>query len=118
MIMNEGILAGDTRVQMKSEMLRQLAHLEETTPEAWERAVFESLTGFKREDVDWESKDNQAGYYTWIRSFDQLIGELEDDGYVRTIKLDGDRKLLRKTDWDPSVEFSELMYPSTGQKKM
>jgi hypothetical protein len=114
MALNEGIVGGDTRVQMKSEMLRQLSHLQETTPDLWERAVFKSLTGFTREDVDWGCDDNQAGYYTWIRSFDQLICELEEDGFVRTVKLDGDRKVLRKTDWDPSIDVSELMYPSAG----
>ena len=114
MKLNEGIVVGDTKVQIKSEMLRQLAHLKETTPDLWERAVFESLTGFKREDVDWNCDDNQAGYYTWIRSFDQLISELEEDGYVRSVNLDGNRKILKKTDWDPSIEYSELVYPSTG----
>jgi hypothetical protein len=112
MTLNEGIIVGDTRVQMKSEMLRQLAHLKETTPDLWERAVFESLTGHSREDVDWDIPDNQAGYYTWIRSFDQLINELEDDGYVRSVNMEGNRKVLKKTDWDPSVEYSELVYPS------
>jgi len=112
MTLNEGIIAGDTRVQVKSEMLRQLAHLKETTPDLWERSVFESLTGHKREDVDWEIPDNQAGYYTWIRSFDQLVCELEEDGFVRSVKVDGNKKILKKTDWDPSIEYSELVYPS------
>jgi hypothetical protein len=112
MTLNEGIVAGDTKVQVKSEMLRQLAHLKETTPDEWERAVFESLTGHKREDVDWEKEDNQAGYYTWIRSFDQMITELEEDGYVRSELLEGNRKVLKKTDWDPNIQYSELVYPS------
>ena len=111
MTLNEGIVAGDTKVQVKSEMLRQLAKLDETTPDLWERAVFESLTGHKREDVDWNCDDNHAGYYSWIRSFDQLIVELEEDGYVKSVSLDGSKKLLKKTDWDPSIEFSELVSP-------
>jgi hypothetical protein len=114
MTLNEGIVVGDTRVQVKSEMLRQLAYLEETTPDSWERAVFESLTGHKREDVDWDIADNQAGYYTWIRSFDQLISELEEDGYVRSVKQRGNRRILKKTDWDPSILYSQLVYPSAG----
>ena len=72
MVLNEGIVTSDTKIKMKSEMLRQLAVLEQATPDEWERAVFESLTGQKREDVDWDVEDNHAGYYTWIRSFDQL----------------------------------------------
>ncbi|MBN2241673.1 MAG: hypothetical protein JW793_03205 [Acidobacteria bacterium] len=116
MTVNEGIVTGDTKVQVKSEMLRQLARLKETTPDLWERAVFESLTGHRREEVDWDREDNQAGYYTWIRSFDQLIAELEEDGYVRSETLEGNRKILKKTDWDPSIQYSELVYPSGGYK--
>jgi hypothetical protein len=112
MILNEGIVEGDTKIAMKSEMLRQLDLLQETTPDEWERAVFESLTGYRREDVDWDVADNQAGYYTWIRSFDQLISELEDDGYVKVEDRGEKRKVLRKTDWDPGIPYSQLFYPS------
>jgi hypothetical protein len=97
---------------MKSEMLKQLKSLNETTPDEWERAVFESLTGHRREDVDWDIPDNHAGYYTWIRSFDQLISELEEEGYVRVFDLNGNRKVLKKTDWDPAIDFSQLVYAS------
>ena len=111
MILNEGIVGSDTRTAMKSEMLKQLHRLNETTPDEWERAVFESLTGYRREDVDWNVPDNQAGYYTWIRSFDELISELEEDSYVRAVHLDGNRKVLKKTDWDPAIDYSRLIYP-------
>ena len=113
-MLNEGIIACDCKTVMKSEMLRQLANLEETTPDLWERAVFESLTGNRREDVDWSLADNQAGYYTWIRSFDQLTCELEDDGYVQCIDLGDNRKMFQKTDWDPSIEYSQLIYRKGG----
>jgi len=111
MTLNEGIVVSDTKTAMKSEMLGQLQSLKQTTPDEWERAVFESLTGYRREDVDWDVPDNQAGYYTWIRSFDQLIGELEADGYVTAIDKGGNRKVLRKTDGDPTIDYSELVYP-------
>jgi hypothetical protein len=111
MTLNEGIVGSDTKTAMKSEMLRQLSLLDETTPDEWERAVFESLTGYRREDVDWDMADNQAGYYTWIRSFDQLISELEDEGYVYESNCGGKRKVLRKTEWDPAIEYSQLVYP-------
>ena len=110
MILNEGIVGSDTKVAMKSEMLKQLNLLNETTPDEWERAVFESLTGHRREDVDWDVPDNHAGYYTWIRSFDQLINELEDEGYVKVAGRGGDRKVLKKTDWDPAIDYSQLVY--------
>jgi hypothetical protein len=110
MTINEGIIVADNRTAIKSEMLRQITHLKETTPNLWERAVFESLTGHRREDVDWSIDDNQAGYYTWIRSFDQLVSELEEDGYVRSVAADGNRKVLRKTDWDQPIDYSELVY--------
>ncbi|MEJ2109850.1 MAG: hypothetical protein P8Z37_08055 [Acidobacteriota bacterium] len=108
--LNEGIIASDNKANIKSEMLRQLAHLEETTPDLWERKVFESLTGYRREDVNWDLADNQAGYYTWIRSFDELISELEEDGYVKSFEAGGNRKILRKTDWDPSLDYCKLVY--------
>ena len=97
---------------MKSEMLKQLNLLNETTPDEWERAVFESLTGHRREDVDWDVPDNSAGYYTWIRSFDQLITELEEEGYVQVSDLGGNRKALKKTDWDPAIDYSQIAYSS------
>ena len=112
MMINEGIIASDTAVAMKSEMIRQLDLLEETTPKEWERAVFEALTGYRREDVDWEVPGSQAAYYMWIKSFDRLIGELIDDGYVHAIDKGRDRKALRKTEWDPSMDFSQLVYSS------
>jgi hypothetical protein len=110
MNLNEGIVGSDTKIQMKSEMLKQLDHLKETTPDEWERAVFESLTGQKREDVDWDIPDNHAGYYTWIRSFDQLINELEEEGYVKVVEQSGNHKKLQKTEWDPAMHPSQLIY--------
>jgi hypothetical protein len=112
MTINEGITQIDTKTAMKSEMLRQLDLLEETTPDRWERAVFESLTGYRREDVDWDIADNQAGYYTWIRSFDELISELEEDGYVKVADRGENRKILIRTERDPAIEVSQLVYPS------
>ena len=110
MNLNEGIVGSDTKIEMKSEMLRQIDSLKETTPDEWERAVFESLTGHKREDVDWDIPDNHAGYYTWIRSFDQLIGELEEEGYVKVTEQNGNRKTIKKTEWDPAINPSQLIY--------
>ena len=111
-MLNEGILVSDTTTSLKSEMLHKLAVLKQTTPDQWERAVFESVTGHKREDVNWEIPDNQAGYYTWIRTFDRLISELEEDGYVKTVDLGEGRKVLQMTDWEPQIACSELVYRS------
>ena len=110
MVLNEGIIGSDTRIEIKSEMLKQLDLLKETTPDEWERAVFESLTGHTREDVDWDIPDNHAGYYTWIKSFDQLISELEEEGFVRAIDHAGSHKTLKKTEWDPQIGYSQLIY--------
>jgi len=113
MTINEGIIGSDTKIAMKSEMLKQLNVLKETTPDEWERAVFESLTGHRRDDVDWDVPDNHAGYYAWIRSFDQLIVELEDEGYVKVADQNGNHKVLKKTDWDPAIDYSQLV--SSGE---
>ncbi len=61
-MLDEGIIVNDTNTLMKSEMIKQIRELGPTDPDTWERAVFESLTGAKREDVDWGVEDNQAGY--------------------------------------------------------
>jgi hypothetical protein len=111
MSLNEGIVMSDSKTLMKSEMLRQLALLKETTPDEWERRVFESLTGHKREDGDWGFEDNQAGYYTWVLSFDHLISELEEDGYVRVADADGNRKVLMATETDQPDDYSQFVHP-------
>ena len=112
MSLNEGIITSDARIMMKSVMVRQLGLLKQTTPDEWERSVFESILGCKREDVNWDVEDNQAGYYTWIRSFDQLITELEEDGYVRIDNAGGKRKIMTATENDPSIDYSRFVYPS------
>jgi len=112
MTLNEGIVSSDAKILMKSVMLQQIARLKQTTPDEWERAVFESLLGYKREDVNWDIEGNQAGYDTWIRSFDQLISELEEDGYVRVVNTGGSRKVLMATERDPIIDFSHFVYPS------
>lgn len=110
-MLNEGIITSDAKSLVKSEMLKQLWSAKQTTPDDWERAVFSSLTGQTREDVDWEFEDNQAGYYTWVKSFDNLIAELIEDGYVRMDESKGE-KMLVATESDPMVELSRMAYPS------
>jgi hypothetical protein len=111
-MINEGPLANDPKTLVKSEMIRQIRQLGPTTPERWERAVFETLTRHRREDVDWTKEDNHAGYYTWIKSFDQLIGELVDDGYVReTAGAFPRTRTLVPVEADPAIDFPQLAYP-------
>lgn len=113
MLPNEGIIANDAKVLVKSEMLRQLWAVKRTTPDAWERATFGALThGQAREDVDWEFEDNQAGYYTWIKAFDRLIEELIDDGYVKVVDSGGGERELQATQVDPGIEYSQVVHPS------
>ena len=95
MLPNEGLVTGNTQGAVKSEMLRQLERLGPTDPDSLERAVFEALTGGRREDVEWELEDNQAGYYLWLRSFDALLDELVAEGHVRVEGAgEGRRRLL------------------------
>ena len=107
LMLNEGLIANDAKVLVKSEIVNQIRRLGPTTPDALERAVFKSLTGHDREDVDWDIDDNQAGYFLWIKSFDQLIGELVEDGYIREDKEQG----LVPTEPEPQAEYSHLVYP-------
>ena len=110
-MLNEGIITSDAKSLVKSEMIKQIWSAKQTTPDDWERSVFSSLTGQSREDVDWEFEDNQAGYYTWIKSFDNLIDELIEDGYVRVDESKGEKTLIA-TEADPMVELSRMAYPS------
>ena len=106
-MLNEGMIANDTAALMKSEIITQIRRLGPTSPDELERAVFQALTGHRRDEVDWEIEDNQAGCYTWLKSFDQLITELVEDGYVRVEEI----RMLVPTEKDPDIEFSHLVYP-------
>ena len=111
-MLNEGVITSDTKALVKSEMLKQLWHLGNTTPDLLERAVFRSLAGGTREDVDWDVEDNHAGYFLWINSFDHLIQELVEDGYLRVDSLGGERHLqLVPVEALPSLDISSLVYP-------
>lgn len=111
-MLNEGIITSDARALVKSEMIRQLRRLGATTPDEWERSVFKALTGHEREEVDWRIEDNQAGYYSWIRSFDGLIGELVEDGYVRVEQTgEEDERTLIPVPVDDPIEYSQMVYP-------
>ena len=112
-MLNEGIIKSDARILVKSEMIRQIRGLGPTTPDAWERAVFKALTGHDREDVDWDIEDNQAGYFTWLKSFDQLIEELIEDGYVLAEQVEGgNERTLIPAETPPPLEWSQMVYPS------
>ncbi len=109
-MINEGIVGSDSRIALRSEMLRQIHRLESATPQAWERAVFESLTGARREDIDWDVEDNKAGYYTWVKSVDELIEELVTDGFVRRDAAEGGTLLVAEKA-DPNLDWSSVADP-------
>ena len=111
-MLNEGIITSNSTTLIKSEMIRQLQELGPTTPDLWERSVFRALTGHERYEVDWRVEDNQAGYYTWIRSFDQLIEELIEDGYVRVEESEGSaERTLVPVEVEGPIDYSRLVYP-------
>ncbi len=111
---NEGIVLNNGEAVIKSEIVRQLANLKETTPDQLERAVFHALTGHSRDEVDWEVEDNQAGEFLWIKAFDQLLAELVEDGYVHT-EHRGDKPVLVPTERDAPVEYSQATHPHRPQ---
>jgi len=113
-MLNEGILVSDTATMMKSEMIKQIRRLKSTTPDQWERSVFWAITGYDRDEIDFEVDENVLAYRTWIRNFDRLIQELVDDGYVRTVASDDGRgrKMLVPNETDPAIGFSHLVYPA------
>ena len=109
-MLNEGMVANDTTAVLLSEMVRQIRRLGEATPDQWERSVFQSLTGRSREDVDWEVVDNQAGYFTWLQSFEYHAGLLADDGFVRRFERDGET-FVAASETDPGIDWSTLVSP-------
>jgi hypothetical protein len=110
---NEGIIIDTSRTLMKSEMIHAIHELGAATPDEWERSVFKRLTGHEREEVDWDFEDNQAGYYLWLKSFDQLVEELVDDGYVKAEEaVDGSRGRMVSLEADPAPAYDRLVYPS------
>ena len=117
-MLNEGIIRSDSAALVKSEMVRQLRNLGETTPELWERATFTALTGSTRDEIDWEVEDNKAGYYLWLKGFDALIQELVDDGYAVCEPVEGtDERTIRPGDEiDEGTGWSELVYPPRPSK--
>jgi len=106
-MLNEGLIRNDAAALAKSEILNQIRRSGRTTVDELEQSVFHALTGHGREEVDWSLEDNQAGYYTWIRSFDQLITELIEDGGI----LDEGGGTLAATEAEPVSEPSFLVYP-------
>lgn len=105
---HEGVIVDDTAAVVKSEIINQIRRLGPTTPDELERATFQGLVGRRREDIDWDVKDNQAGYFTWLKSFDQLVGELVEDDYIRVEKSAGtDRRTLVPTEESPDSGYSQ-----------
>jgi hypothetical protein len=115
-VLNEGVVISNTKTVVKSVMIRVLHKLGPTTPDDWERAVFKEITGHEREDVDWTVEDNQAGYYSWMRSFDQLVTELIEDGYVREEEAGEGRRQLVPVENDPNIDWAQFVYPAPSAK--
>jgi len=110
-MLNEGIVVSDDKTLVKSEIIRQLNRLGRTTPNDLERAVFKALTGGTRDEIDWDIEDNKAGYFLWTKTFDGLITELDEDGYLGVEdSLEG--KFLVNTAADEGLEVSQLVYPT------
>lgn len=109
-MLNEGTVASDTAVLVKSEIINQIRRLGPTTPQELERVVFESLTGHKRDEVDWDIEDNQAGYYTWLKSFDQMIDELVQDDYILVeTQGNGSERVLKPAEALPTVDYAQFV---------
>lgn len=107
-MVNEGVIVEDTTTVVKSEIIKQIRRLGPTTPDELERAVFNALVGHEREDVDWDIEDNHAGYFTWLKSFDQLVGELVEDDYIQVEQPEGtDRRTLVPTEELPDSGYAQ-----------
>lgn len=110
-MLTEGIVVNDTRALMKSKIYDKLLELGEADASTWERAVFQSFTGHDREDVDWRIEDNHAGYYSWVKAFDQMVEELIEDGYVRDEVNGTGRRTFTAVEVEPRIGYSYAVYP-------
>ena len=110
-MLNEGLIVNDSSALVKSEIVKQIRSLGPTTPTELERAVFKGLTGHDRDEIDWDIEDNQAGYFTWLKSFDELVGELVNDDYILVDEQgDSGERTLKPTEALPHIEYSHLVY--------
>lgn len=100
----------DTMAAMRTTMMNELQRVGEGTADAWERLVFENLTGHSREDVDWDFDDNHAGYHTWIRSFDRFAQELVAEGFVSVSHVAG-KMIFRPTGVVRTMPGPRPVYP-------
>jgi hypothetical protein len=110
-MLDEGTTLTSTPATLRSAMVRQIVRLGHATADEWERAVFESIIGGRREDVDWEFQDNQAGYYMWLKSFDRYARQLVADGFVDVVVRDGQRLFLA-FETDPPIDWSAFPLPA------
>jgi hypothetical protein len=108
---DEGAIINDTRALMKSEMLNQLHRMGPSTPENWQKAVFELLTQHNLDDVDGDVEGSQAGPDTWFRAFDALTEELIEDGYAQAGVV-GKQRIITPTLSDGALDVSQLVDPS------
>lgn len=106
-MLNEGLIVNNTAALVRSEIVRRIRELGRTTPAELERTVFEALTGHGPEAIDWDVEDNQAGYHAWIKSFDNIVHELVEDGYI----LAEEPGILVPTEAEHHGEYSHLVYP-------
>ena len=112
-MLNEGIVKPDLRQLMKTEMIRELHQLGSATPLRWQHAVFRRCTGEDFSELDWDHEDNKAGAFLWTKSFDRLIQELVDDGFVREAEDESSGEaILVPVDVDPNIDWSKFVYPS------
>ena len=112
-VLNEGIVKPDVRQLMKTEMIREIHQLGSATPLRWQHAVFKRCTGEDFTDLDWDHEDNKAGAFLWTKSFDQLIVELVEDGFVQEARDENSGEaILVPVDVDPDVDWSRFVYPT------
>ena len=112
-MLNEGIIKPDVRQLMKTEMIREIHQLGSATALLWQHAVFKRCTGEEFTNLDWDHEDNKAGAFLWTKSFDQLIGELVEDGFVCEAQDEGSGEaILVPVDVDPDIDWTRFVYPS------
>jgi hypothetical protein len=93
-MINEGRIVEDRKARVRSVMVQEIRRLGPTTANEWQEKTYQALTGIAPENLDLSDEETGKVYFTWVRTFDGLVDELIDDGYVTLQEREGEWVLV------------------------
>ena len=112
-MINEGRIVEDRKARVRSVMVQEIQRLGPTTPNEWQHQTYHVLTGIDPDKLDLSDVETEKTYFTWVRTFDTLIDELIDDGYV-TLREHNGEWLLVPTEEEPITHFLSTRIVQSG----